>query len=147
MKSLGVSVIAIISVSAAAAAWAGGEPSAPRTPTRLPGLSARPIERSALRGPVLIPRDPPPSAPYRPVCWGYNCNEFYGPTYYYPSDKLYEGNHPQYYPFFHPIRWPNYKAAPPATCPGGQCGPSRSLYFWDSYDDWMRGARYEEHQL
>jgi len=93
-----------------------------------------------------VERNQPMPAPYRPMGWGKEYNEFYGPTYYYPSEhNVYEGLHPQYYPFFHPTKWPNYKA-PGNYCMGKLCGPSSSMYYWDQYDDWKRGERYEQHQ-
>ena len=97
-------------------------------------------------GSVVGQKEAPLPAPYRPVGWGFNCQEFYGPTYYYPwYHNVYEGVNPQYYPFFHPRLWPNYKTDA-QYCPGKQCGSSRSLHYWDSQDDWTRDARYGQHQ-
>src|ERR1043166_7077261 len=72
---------------------------------------------------------------HRPMGWGYNCNEFYGPTYYYPSyHNYYEGLSPTYYPFYHPRLWPNYK--PEGVHVGRTLfGPTREVYHWDDYDD------------
>lgn len=74
-------------------------------------------------------------------------NDFYGPTYYYPSaHNSYEGLHPSYYPFLNPPqKTANYKN-PGSYCPGQLCGSSRSHWYWDSYDDWVRGGRYGQHQ-
>lgn len=91
-------------------------------------------------------KEAPLPSPYRPIGWGFNCQEFYGPTYYYPwYHNTYESLHPTYYPFYHPRLWPNYKTDA-QYCTGKYCGASRSLWYWDSYDDWMRGGRYEQHQ-
>lgn len=137
-------------VSSVALGFAGGEvPSVPAprqpAPARVPGrIPPKKIGPPAGNG--LVKRDAPLLAPYRPIGWGFNCQEFYGPTYYYPSyHNQYEGLNPTYYPFYHPRLWPNYKTDA-LYCPGTQCGASRSLWQWDSYDDWTRGARYEEHQ-
>ncbi|MBX7247349.1 MAG: hypothetical protein K1X53_17785 [Candidatus Sumerlaeaceae bacterium] len=91
-----------------------------------------------------ICRDWPLAPPYRPIGWGANCNEFYGPTYYYPSTRLYESNNPSYYPHYLPRLWPNYKTDAEQT--QDYRAISRSGYYWDDYDDWTRGARYDEHQ-
>lgn len=93
-----------------------------------------------------VQRDAPLPAPSRSMCRGRGCNEFYGPTYYYPSyHNTYESLNPSYYPFYHPRLWPNYKVDGEYVA-GKYCGPSRSMYQWDQYDDWVRGGRYEEHQ-
>lgn len=109
----------------------------------------RSIERHAIR-PLYRPgdevtRNMPLPAPLH--TGGQHLNEFYGPTYYYPSaHNTYEGLHPTYYPFLPPDqKAPNYKAGG-AYCPGQICGTSRSQWYWDSYDDWVRGGRYEQHQ-
>lgn len=111
----------------------------------------RSIERSAIR-PVYRPgdevaRNMPLPAPLHPRGMGAELNEFYGPTYYYPSThNVYEGLHPTYYPFLGPDqKAANYKVGG-IYCPGQLCGSSRSHWFWDSYDDWVRGGRYEQHQ-
>jgi hypothetical protein len=97
-------------------------------------------------GAGVAPKDAPLPAPHRSIGTGFKCHEFYGPTYYYPwYHNVYEGLNPTYYPFYHPRLWPNYKA-PAEYCVGKYCGPSRSLHYWDNYDDWMRGGRYEERQ-
>ncbi len=128
--------------AAASLCVAGGESSyRPRGTIAIP--RSAPIPNRGFGPDALLRKNPPAPAPYRPIGWGSEYHEAYGPTYYYPSFKSYEGLHPQYYPFFKPRLWPNYKAAPLA---GGQCGPSRSCGQWDSYDDWMRDARYGERQ-
>lgn len=104
------------------------------------------IEKSKIGPSARIGRNMPMPAPHRPMGWGAQFNEKYGPTYYHPFEhNVYEGLHPQYYPFYHPTQWPNYKA-PGDYCRGKLCGPSRSSHYWDSYDDWKRGGRYEQHQ-
>lgn len=140
MRLTTVTVLALIA-AVCGEAWAGGERPALSGPGPLP--RPRPIARRPFVPHAMTPKNPPSPAPYRPIGWGFNCHEAYGPTYYYPSVKSYEGLHPQYYPFFHPRLWPNYKTD---ALEGGQCGASRSCYFWDSYDDWMRDSRYGERQ-
>lgn len=138
----------------AAPAPAPAGPSATPTPTPKPhkpiisrpfrGIPAKKIGPPA--GKAVAIKDAPLPSPERPVGWGANCNEFYGPTYYYPwYHNEYEGLNPTYYPFFHPRGWANYKTDA-MYCNGQQCGPSRSLHYWDSYDDWSRGGRYDERQ-
>lgn len=134
----------------AASVWAGGDlypaqrGSAPPKTRQFRGIEPSKIGPPA--GPVVRQKEAPLPAPYRPVGWGFNCQEFYGPTYYYPwYHNVYEGVNPQYYPFFHPRLWPNYKTDA-QYCPGKQCGSSRSLHYWDSQDDWTRDARYGQHQ-
>jgi len=117
--------------------------------TRLP--APRSIERNPIR-PVYRPgdevaRNMPLPAPLHPRGMGAELNEFYGPTYCYPSaHNMYEGLHPTYYPFLTPDqKAANYKVGG-LYCPGQLCGSSRSHWYWDSYDDWVRGGRYEQHQ-
>ena len=135
---------------------AGGE--LPSSPDERPlparryslGAGASTIRRSAIgpiTGGVCVARLAPLPSPSRTPCWGAECSEEYGPTYYYPErHKMWEGNHPTYYPFLAPPAGPNYKVPGTYACPGGQCGSSRSRWTWDSYDDWTRSARYEERQ-
>lgn len=147
-------IFAVI-VVASLASWGigGGEiPSVPRPQPKTPERPRRttgtipPKKIGPPAGSSQVLKDAPLPAPYRPIGWGFNCQEFYGPTYYYPSyHNEYEGLNPTYYPFYHPRLWPNYKTDA-LYCKDRQCGASRSLYFWDGYDDWSRGARYEEHQ-
>lgn len=141
MKATWVTILTALSLAVTAPAWSGGETAGRDSRAAVPSTSRLPL--NPLRPGAFLPKSAPSPAPYRPVGWGFNCHEAYGPTYYYPSEKSYEGLHPQYYPFFHPRLWPNYKAD---ALPGGQCGSSRSCWHWDSYDDWMRGARYGEKQ-
>ena len=138
------------------AAMAGGElqpgqwqRAAYAVPSNMP--APRSIERHAIR-PVYRPgdevtRNMPLPAPYRPSGHGKELNPFYGPTSHYPSaHNNSEGLHPTYYPFLAPNpKATNYKAAG-LYCPGQQCGSSRSLGYWDSYDEWVRGGRYGQHQ-
>jgi hypothetical protein len=142
------SLLAGALVALACAAHAGGEiPAAPPKPVPPPPPPAQ-CESPApqLERPQAgICRDWPMSVPRRRVGWGFNLNEFYGPTYYYPSEKLYEGNNPTYYPHYLPRLWPNYKAAP-VYYPRDYGYSSRSRHYWDTYDDWTRDARYGEHQ-
>jgi hypothetical protein len=95
--------------------------------------------------PPTICRDWPLPAPKRKMGWGFNLNEFYGPTYYYPSPKLYESNNPSYYPHYLPRFWPNYKT-PGVYEAGYYPYSSRSGHYWDNYDDWVRDGRYGEYQ-
>lgn len=139
-------------------AFAGGEvpespimrqpaPAAPAAPApRAPGKATR-IKSSELhRWTKLVPRNAPLPAPGHPMGSGSKLDEFYGPTYYYPFEhNVYEGLHPTYYPFTLPKGWANYKA-PGNYCLGKLCGPSRSMHYWDHYDDWKRGERYEQKQ-
>lgn len=118
-------------------------------PARQKLPAPRTIERSSIR-PIYRPgdevtRNMPLPAPLHVA--GQELNEFYGPTYYYPSEhNMYEGLHPTYYPFLGPNqKAANYKAGG-IYCPGQLCGSSRSHWYWDSYDDWVRGGRYEQHQ-
>ncbi|MCX7017944.1 MAG: hypothetical protein WCK47_04085 [bacterium] len=93
-----------------------------------------------------IGRECPLPEPYRPVGWGFNGCEKYGPAYYYPyTNNNYQGLNPTYYPFYHPRLGPNYKTGA-LYCEGHYCGSSRSFQYWDAYDDWMRGGRYEQRQ-
>lgn len=132
-------------------ATAGGEQLPRRqiraTRTALP--PGRAIERSAIRPNYGqgTGRNMPLPAPYHAPGSGAELNEFYGPTYYYPSaHNMYEGLHPTYYPFLLPDqKAANYKVGG-LYCPGQLCGSSRSGWYWDSYDDWVRGGRYEQHQ-
>ena len=79
-------------------------PTMPHTTTIAPSKLGPPA------GTTGMCRTQPLPVPYRPVGWGFNCQEFYGPTYYYPSKhNNYEGLNPTYYPFYHPRLWPNYK--------------------------------------
>jgi hypothetical protein len=148
--------IVLVTASALATpALAGGELTpgpwqmpAPRV-QKLP--AARTIEPSAIR-PLYragdqVTRSVPLPAPLHPTGHGAELNDFYGPTYYYPSEhNMYEGLHPTYYPFLHPDqKVANYKAGG-IYCPGQLCGSSRSHWYWDSYDDWVRGGRYGQHQ-
>ena len=74
------------------------------------------------------------------------CYDFYGPTYHYPyKHNVYEGLNPTYYPHYQPRLWPNYKV-PGVYRQTGNRGSGRSLGYWDDYDDWTRGGRYEEKQ-
>jgi hypothetical protein len=150
MKVLVVSMVVFVTL-AAVACFAGGEMvsrGGKPTSTWEPALS-RGIPQSEIGPPAGssgICRDWPLPAPSRRVGWGFGLHEKYGPTYSYPSThNNYEGLNPGYYPFYHPRLWPNYKA-PGSYEPGKYCGPSRSNWYWDEYDDWVRGARYEEHQ-
>jgi hypothetical protein len=143
-----------MATSTAAVGLAGGEQPgnwqmpAPRQ-SKLP--APRSIERNAIR-PIYRPgdevaRNMPLPAPLHPTGHGAELNEFYGPTYYYPSEhNQYEGLHPTYYPFLGPDqKAANYKVQG-IYCPGQLCGSSRSHWYWDSYDDWVRGGRYGQHQ-
>lgn len=138
---------------AAAPALGGGEvqPGLMPVPARQQLPAPRSIERASIR-PVYragdeVVRNTPLPAPLYPRGHGKELNEFYGPTYYYPSrHNMYEGLHPTYYPFLGPDQGSaNYKV-PGIYCPGQLCGSSRSHWYWDSYDDWVRGGRYEQHQ-
>jgi len=141
----------LVTACSATAALAGGElqPGNGQMPVRRSNLPApRSIERSAIR-PIYRPgdevtRNMPLPAPVHGDPTG---NDFYGPTYYYPSaHNVYEGLHPTYYPFLNPPQQSaNYKN-PGSYCPGQLCGSSRSHWYWDSYDDWVRGGRYGQHQ-
>lgn len=142
-----------LTASLALPALGGGEmvPQRPVRPVRKAMPPARPIERSAIR-PIYRPgdhvaRNMPLPAPLHPRGKGAHLNEFYGPTYYYPSaHNTYEGLHPTYYPFLLPDqKAANYKVGG-IYCPGQICGSSRSHWYWDSYDDWVRGGRYEQQQ-
>lgn len=136
-------------------ATAGGE--LPRSPAQYAPppvkVAPPPVEYSQPAPAVptgVICRDAPLPPPKRRIGWGFNLNEFYGPTYYYPSPKLYESNNPSYYPFTNPRLWPNYKT--PGVYKTKDIRPedygysSRSGHYWDTYDDWVRDARYGEHQ-
>lgn len=147
-----VKMMALAALVVATATWAvaggemveGGRVSSPSVPKP----SGNSIPRSKIGPPMgaCIEKDAPLPSPSRRIGSGFSLNEFYGPTYYYPSaHNVYEGLNPTYYPFFHPRLWPNYKAEG-SYCPGQQCGASRSGYNWDGYDDWVRDARYGEHQ-
>ena len=145
--SLRTVVALVAACCAAGVAHAGGEIHA--APCAPPMVCAPPQAPAPAPAPVVqqrtICRDWPMPTPRHRIGDGFNQNEFYGPTYYYPSAKLYESNNPSYYPFYHPRLWPNYKSAPQYTF--GDFGySSRSGHYWDTYDDWMRGARYGEHQ-
>ena len=134
----------------AATALAGGDLYPSQRGTTPPDTSNHRILPPKKIGPPagsgVIQKDAPLPAPYRPIGWGFNCQEFYGPTYYYPwYHNVYEGLNPTHYPFYHPRLWPNYKTDA-LYCEGKYCGPSRSLHYWDEYDDWTRGGRYEQHQ-
>jgi len=141
----------MFSAGSLATAFAGGEiqPGSGSAPLRRTSMPApRSIERHAM-APVYRPGDEvtrllPLGAPVHSDPSG---NDFYGPTYYYPSaHNVYEGLHPTYYPFLGPKQdAANYKN-PGAYCPGQLCGSSRSHWYWDSYDDWVRGGRYGQHQ-
>src|SRR5689334_18988651 len=136
--------------STATAALAGGEiqPGSMPAPGRSKLPAPRSIERHAMK-PIYRPGDevsrnlPLPA----PVHGDPTGNDFYGPTYYYPSaHNVYEGLHPTYYPFMGPKQESaNYKN-PGSYCPSKVCGASRSHWYWDSYDDWVRGGRYGQHQ-
>jgi hypothetical protein len=91
-------------------------------------------------------REAPLPVARRHVAQGFALHDDYGPTYYFPASyNRYEGLSPKYYPFYHPRLWPNSKAE--AKYPRGHyCGSSRSAWYWDEYDDWTRGGRYEEYQ-
>lgn len=143
-------VSAAVFCAVAALGFAGGDLGGKRPDNPVPNTSkfggTIPQSRIGPPGGANIQKDAPLPAPERRIGWGFNCHEFYGPTYYYPSyHNTYEGLHPQYYPFYHPRLWPNYKTDA-MYCKGKQCGASRSGYYWDGYDDWMRGGRYEQHQ-
>jgi len=118
------------------------------------GVVCEPVKPSALErkkigppaGPWAVQREAPLPVPRRHVGQGFALHEAYGPTYYYPADHgRYQGLNPTYYPFYHPRLWPNYRSE--AKRPrGNYCGSSRSGWYWDEYDDWLRGGRYEERQ-
>lgn len=134
----------------AVGAFAGGELPAsnaqPEAPARrsFSGIPQKKIGPPA--GNTQLVRDCPLPPPSRTVGWGFNVYETYGPTYYYPwTHNNYEGVNPKYYPFTHPRLWPNYKTDA-IYKPCTQCGSSRSAGVWDGYDDWTRGARYDEKQ-
>jgi hypothetical protein len=122
-------------------------PAAQAAPAPRPVAKGRSIEGSGIHKYGFdVQRSLPMPAPYRAMGTGKEFNEFYGPTYYDPwTHNNWERLNPTYYPFFHPREWPNYKA-PGDYCAGKLCGPSRSSHYWDSYDDWVRGGRYEQHQ-
>ena len=141
---------AVILAAMACPGFSGGElaPGTGRAVRRSSLPAPRAIERHAMR-PVYragdeVTRNMPLPAPLHGDPTG---NDFYGPTYYYPSaHNTYEGLHPTYYPFLGPKQdTANYKN-PGVYCPGQICGSSRSHWYWDSYDDWVRGGRYGEHQ-
>lgn len=134
---------AMIALSINGTVTAGGDPSVPARTRRYPGPAPAAVDLGRLCSPLLIDKLPAVPAPYRPVGWGAACNPIYGPTYYHPSTKSYEGLHPTYYPFFNPRGWANYKVPTPY---GRNCGSSRSQWAWDSHDDWTRGARYDQRQ-
>ena len=147
--------IAVGICALSASVFAGGEILETDGPRRMPAPAkkwpaARAITPSKIR-PVsrpgdLVTRNLPLPAPVRGAGWGKEANDFYGPTYYYPSaHNHYEGLNPTYYPFLKPGQHANYKV-PGVYCPGRLCGSSRSNWYWDSYDDWKRGGRYEQHQ-
>jgi hypothetical protein len=149
VRSFVVLCVAAAACAFAAAAYAGPEGGMVQTGTRAPDTSTFSGIPGKRIGPIAGMqggyKEAPLPAPHRPIGWGFNCHEFYGPTYYYPwYHNTYESLHPTYYPFYHPRLWPNYKTDA-MYCTGKHCGASRSLWYWDSYDDWMRG-RYEEHQ-
>lgn len=125
----------------------GEAPAAPSAAPSVPRAGGRSIGGSGVRAfSGKVGRNMPMPAPSRRIGEGQEYHEFYGPTYYFPSEhNVYEGLHPQYYPFIRQKGWPNYKA-PADYCAGKLCGPSSSMYYWDSYDDWKRGERYEQHQ-
>ncbi len=147
-------LVTIALIGSASLCLAGGElPERPPMPTKErisapepdPGPAGNTIPRSKIGPPLgpCIERDQPLPPPSRPIGWGFNLHEFYGPTYYYPyKHNTYEGLNPTYYPFYHPRLWPNYKAdgiyKQNSKCGGGP--------YWDSYDNWTRGGRYEEKQ-
>ena len=143
----------MLGVATAVPVMAGGEalPATYRPAARQKLPAPRSIERSAIR-PLYragdeVSRNVPLPAPLHPRGHGAALNDFYGPTYYYPSEhNMYEGLHPTYYPFMLPDqKAANYKVGG-IYCPGQLCGSSRSHWYWDSYDDWVRGGRYEQHQ-
>lgn len=143
-------VLGVILAAIPCGLYAGGELPNSETPkrqhSRMPRFGGTIPKKTVGRITGRVAKEEPLPAPSRSIGWGINCNEFYGPTYYYPKyHNEYESLNPSYYPFFHPRYWPNYKADGD-YCPGSHCGSSRSFYYWDSYDDWVRGARYEEHQ-
>ncbi len=113
-----------------------------------PGRPARvaPKKIGPPAGDFAVDRDAPLPVPKRRVGQGFALHNDYGPTYYFPASyHRYEGLSPKYYPFYHPRLWPNYKTE--AKYPrGNYCGTSRSNWYWDEYDDWTRGGRYEERQ-
>jgi len=125
---------------------AGGElPSGAKQvcePQREPRMAHKKIGPPA--GTYAVEREAPLPVPKRHVGQGFSLHDDYGPTYYYPANyNRYEGLNPKYYPFYAPRLWPNYKAE--AKRPRGHyCGTSRSGWYWDEYDDWVRGGRYEE---
>lgn len=149
-------MLLVLSISATTlAAFAGGENSQYGYRTGTPGRATLPapraIERNAIK-PIYRPGDEvgrnlPLPAPLHAYGKGKELNDYYGPTYYYPSQhNNYQGLGPTYYPFIQPDqKAANYKV-PGVYCPGQNCGPSRSSGYWDHYDDWKRGGRYEQHQ-
>lgn len=148
-------LLLVLSISATTlTAFAGAENSQygyrPGTPGRATMPAPRAIERSPIK-PIYRPGDEvgrnlPLPAPLHAYGKGKELNDYYGPTYYYPSQhNNYQGLGP-YYPFIQPDqKAANYKV-PGVYCPGQNCGPSRSSGYWDHYDDWKRGGRYEQHQ-
>jgi hypothetical protein len=136
----------------AAIGFAGGEVQAV---VQRPVQATAPCNPAPKAAPVApatacITRDVPLPPPQRRV--GSGQNEFYGPTYYYPSyHNYYQGLNPTYYPFYHPRLWPNYRSEPSYTYRTGPCtgligGGEVQAPYWDDYDNWVRGGRYEEHQ-
>ena len=146
---IGIFCGAVVLVALSANAVAGGELPAVQ-PAAQPCVQPSP---QACEPKVTLPaftpvvsRDVPLPAPRRRI--GCSENEFYGPTYYYPSyHNYYQGLNPTYYPFYHPRLWPNYRSEPTYTYRSGIFGNCQSQApYWDDYDDWVRGGRYEEHQ-
>lgn len=141
----------VISVTIGSACWGGGElPGRESSPVTVPPCervrALPPKEIGPPAGPGVVARRAPLAPPRRHVGQGFCLHDDYAPTYDYPaSHNRYEGLQPTYYPFFHPRLWPNYKAEGKRPR-GGYCGGSRSGWYWDEYDDWVRGGRYEERQ-
>lgn len=156
MKRLALLASTAILLGVATAAWAGGElpeprakaPAAPRWSDPAPVAPGSTIPKSKI-GPPLgahVPRNAPLPPPERRVGWGMQCYDAYGPTYHYPyTHNVYEGLNPTYYPHYQPRLWPNYKS-PGVYHQAGNRGSGRSWGYWDDYDDWTRGGRYEEKQ-
>ena len=162
MKRLVLLALVTCFAGAAATAVAGGE--LPQTRVTRPAkvyapataqappvrvITGNSIAKSKIGPPLgsMVPRMAPLPAPDRRIGEGSACNEFYGPTYYYPfKHNNYEGLDPTYYPFHNPRLWPNSKT--PACYPtdaGTACDGVRPQA-WDDYDNWTRGGRYGENQ-
>jgi len=147
LKRLIIAGMLGVLVVGASNGFGGGEIPSGHKASAPAGASA--VERKKIGPPAgmwAVERDAPLPVARRHVGQGFCLHDDYGPTYYFPSTyKRYAGLSPTYYPFYHPRLWPNYRKE--GNRPkGNYCGASRSGWYWDEYDDWRRGGRYEERQ-